>query len=281
MKVIAVDTNRLEETELQELKWSHRQLEHPSFAVRISNFIGTPIEQSINLLPKEWSEKLHKVAEKSVHKSLELAIETMELGKPVVANNYFHKMMATGSGAVGGFFGPITLLAELPLMTVLILRSIAEIAHGEGEDLTLPETRLACVGVFAFGARSKDDNAAEAGYYGVRTMLGLHFSAPLVTVAKEKTFAIPGSVEFLRAVAARFSIVIEDKVAARLIPVVGALSGAALNLIFMNHYQDVARGHFIVRRLERKYGTETIKTLYQQITEEEEAKRHYTAVEGW
>jgi hypothetical protein len=282
MKVITLETNRLAAQELEELQWAHRRLEHPSLAARISNVIGLPIEESINLLPKEWSEKLHKAVERSIHKSLEIAIGTMDRVKPKVTGDYFHKVMAAGSGAVGGFLGPLALLAELPIMTILILRSIAEIARNEGEDLALLDTRRACVEVFALGGRSKDDDATEAGYYGVRTVLGLHFSTSLVNTAEGKALVIPSSIEFIRAVAARFGLVIEDKIAAKMIPVAGAISGAALNLIFMNHYQDVARGHFIVRRLEKKYGSETIKNLYQKLTAKEiDSNKSFSPIEGW
>jgi hypothetical protein len=36
-------------------------------------------------------------------------------------------------------------------------------------------------------------------------------------------------------------------------------------MIFMNHYQQVARGHFTIRRLERCYGAAEIETLYGRI----------------
>ena len=34
---------------------------------------------------------------------------------------------------------------------------------------------------------------------------------------------------------------------------------------FIEHFQDVARGHFTVRRLERIYGKETIRSEYDMI----------------
>ena len=93
---------------------------------------------------------------------------------------------------------------------------------------------------------------------------------------------IPGGVEFVRAVAARFSVVISDKAAARMIPVLGAASGAVVNLIFMKHFQDVARGHFIVRRLERKYGAEFIRKAYQSVAKQQAgASKEYSPLEGW
>jgi hypothetical protein len=50
--------------------------------------------------------------------------------------------------------------------------------------------------------------------------------------------------------------------------VVGALGGAAVNYAFIDHFQDVARGHFTVRRLERLYGKELIRSEYDLIAKE-------------
>ena len=69
-------------------------------------------------------------------------------------------------------------------------------------------------------------------------------------------------------VAARFGLVVTQKVAAQALPVVGALGGAAVNYAFIEHFQDVARGHFTVRRLERIYGKERIRSEYDSIARE-------------
>jgi hypothetical protein len=54
-------------------------------------------------------------------------------------------------------------------------------------------------------------------------------------------------------------VVVTQKVAAQALPVVGALGGAAVNYAFIEHFQDVAQGHFTVRRLERVYGKDIAK----------------------
>src|SRR4030042_7855 len=82
-----------------------------------------------------------------------------------------HRAMVLASGAVGGFFGLPGLIVELPISTTLMLRSIADIARSEGEDLSSMATHLACITVFALGGRSKGDNAAETAYYAVREAL--------------------------------------------------------------------------------------------------------------
>jgi hypothetical protein len=50
--------------------------------------------------------------------------------------------------------------------------------------------------------------------------------------------------------------------------VVGALGGAAVNYAFIEHFQDIASGHFTVRRLERIYGKERIRSEYDLIAGE-------------
>jgi glycerol uptake facilitator-like aquaporin len=144
------------------------------------------------------------------------------------------------------------------------------------------EARLACVQVFALGGRTKDDNEAEIGYYGMRITLGLHFENILEFAGKVDGPHIPAAIQLARAVAARFGVVISDKLAAQLVPVAGALGAATLNLIFMQHYQDVARGHFIVRRLERDHGPHVIRHAYGLLREQERlGSREYSPIEGW
>ena len=46
----------------------------------------------------------------------------------------------------------------------------------------------------------------------------------------------------------------------------GAVAGATLNTLFTGYYQDMARGHFIVRRLERRYGFETVRLAYGAVS---------------
>jgi hypothetical protein len=58
---------------------------------------------------------------------------------------------------------------------------------------------------------------------------------------------------------------VSEKTAAQAIPAIGAAGGALINALFIDHFQDMARGHFIVRRLERKYGKEIIKAKYNII----------------
>jgi hypothetical protein len=178
-----------------------------------------------------------------------------------------HRALATASGAVGGTFGLAALPVELPTSTVIMLRSIADIARNEGENLSDPETAIACVEVFALGGRSGSKDASESGYFAVRSVLAKTVSEAARFVAERGVIkeGAPILLKFVSQVAARFGVVVTQKVAAQALPVVGALGGAAVNYAFMEHFQDIARGHFTVRRLERVYGKDRIRAEYDAV----------------
>jgi hypothetical protein len=48
------------------------------------------------------------------------------------------------------------------------------------------------------------------------------------------------------------------------VPVVGAVGGATVNLLFIKHFQDIAWAHFTMRRLEREYGRELVECAYHE-----------------
>ena len=274
----------LTDEEAAELSWAYDHLEHPSLAAKLSDILASPIDAGLSLLPRRWKLSIERIAISSIHQALKLAIHSMQHIEPSGSHNILHKIMAGGVGAAGGFFGPLTLLAELPVVTTLILRSIADIAHAEGEDLSQTEARMACVQVFALGGRTKEDDDTELGYYGIRLTLGLYFERDILEfAANAKGPHIPAAIEAVRAIAARFGVVVSDKAAAQMVPIAGALSGAALNLIFISHYQDVAKGHFIIRRLERKHGIEPIRDAYQALHKRrlEKQREEFSPVEGW
>jgi hypothetical protein len=242
----------------------------------LGTVLGAPIERGLQLLPKHWYGYLQAVLEQSVRGILEAAITSMDYVPP--SGTSLHKLLALGTGAIGGFFGPLALVAELPITTALMLRSIADIAHSQGEDLATVEGRFACLQVFALGARSREDNAAETGYYGLRATLAFHF----LESAGDRGVNIPAAIDAVRAIAARLGVVISDQAAAQMIPIAGAASGALVNLAFMQHFQDIARGHFLVRRLEREYGSEPIRLAYEGLAREEaRSQQEYSPLEGW
>jgi hypothetical protein len=162
-----------------------------------------------------------------------------------------------------------TLPIELPVSTIIMLRSIADIARSEGEDLSDPESALSCVQVFALGGRAGAD-ASQSGYFAVRGMLAKSVTEAVRFIAERGVIeeGAPVLVRFITQVASRFGVVVTQKVAAQALPVVGALGGAAVNYAFIEHFQEVARGHFTVRRLERVYGKNIVRTEYERLAQD-------------
>jgi len=245
-------------------------LENPSFIARVTDLIGKPVERVISNLPTRASDKLQDSVRTTLHKLLDLSIHTMGGGHRNQARTLTHKIAGGVSGAVGGFFGAPALAIELPLTTTIILRSIADIARSEGEDLVDIDTRLACLEVFALGGRSTADDGSETGYFAVRAALAKAVADAAKHIAQRglTSEGAPVIARFIAQIASRFSTVVSEKIAAQAVPVIGAVGGAGVNLLFMNHFQDMARGHFIIRRLERTHGRELVQREYQLLLEE-------------
>jgi hypothetical protein len=56
-----------------------------------------------------------------------------------------------------------------------------------------------------------------------------------------------------------------------LIALIRSEGGAIINTIFIDHFQDMAKGHFTVRRLEKIYGKEIIKAAFEELIKTETA----------
>ena len=161
----------LPKTDLEELKRAKLILENPGLAAKLANYVGSPVEQGMKLLPKSWQKGVHSATEKALMKALEVAVRSLGERRRATSSDRFHKVAVATSGAIGGAFG----------------------------------------------------------------------------------------------IAARFGIVVSEKTAAQLVPVIGAAGGALINTVFIAHYQDMARGHFIVRRLEKIHGAEPVRIAYEDI----------------
>lgn len=247
--------------DLQDLKKAHQLLSSPSVAMKVANYIGKPLEIGLDSLPESATEKINHITQVSLNKALEAALFTMEDQKAEEASPWWHKAAATVSGGVGGFFGLAALAVELPLSTVIMLRSIMDIARSEGLSISDQETQLECLLVFALGGESKDDDAAESAYYAARIALGKAMGEALEYIAQKAVVekGAPVLVRLIATIAERFGIQVTEKVLAQGVPVAGAIGGAGINLMFIDHFQDMARGHFVVKRLEKKYGKEVVK----------------------
>ena len=259
----------LEPHDYEDLRQAVARLEKTRFIARLTHYAGHPIEKMIDTLPKGASERLQGVVRATVTRLLGVARTTMGGRGPQNASPRIHTVAGGLSGAIGGVFGLTALAVVLPLSTAIMLRSIADIARSEGEDLSSVESRLACLEVFALGGRSTTDDGADTGYYTVRATLAKALSEAAQHIASKGLTdkGAPVLVRFITQISSRFGALVSEKVAAQAVPIIGAAGGAGINLLFLDHFQETARGHFIVRRLERAYGKETVQRAYLELSE--------------
>jgi len=257
----------LEKYDLNDLKKAKRILENPGIAAKITNLIGIPIEKGFELLPDNWNKKIGKVTQTALTKAVHAAIFTMKDSPGEETSNIWHKLAVATTGGIGGFFGLPAMSIELPISTTIIFRSIADIARSEEENIYSDETKIACIEVFALGGPTSSDDASESGYFTVRAALAQSATKAAEYIAEKGLTeeGAPALVRLIIRIAERFSIQVTEKAAAQAIPAIGAAGGAIINTIFIDHFQDMARGHFIVRRLERKYGSKIVEETYKKI----------------
>jgi hypothetical protein len=259
----------LSESDLAALRAAVAALERQSFAGRVSrlarkqfNAIGSPLHPQIQNVAMA-------AAQKAMSTALNVALNSLD-GAPRGDTTRMHRRLAALSGGIGGALGLASLPIELPVSTTIMLRSIADIARQEGENLRNPETGLACLEVFALGDHA-GDNLIEGGYLGVRCLLAKSVSdaARFVALRGVTGDSAPALVRLLSQLSGRFGVVVSQKAAAQATPLIGAVSGAAINHVFTEHFQTLARGHFAVRRLERVYDPALVRDHYARIAREE------------
>lgn len=247
------------------LRTAAELLESKSFAMTLAAKVGMPVEGLLKMLPANAQQGIGNAVNRALEQCLHVALNFNTTGISSAGSRTRHTWTTAATGAIGGFFGLPGLVIELPVTTTVMLHSIAEIARSQGENFSDPGAALACLEVLALGPEGVQKGAYESAYYATRAALAqvTRDAAAYIAqkgIAKE---GAPALVSFVSKIAARFGIEVTDKAAAQLVPIAGAAGGLALNVLFMHHFQRIAQGHFIVRRLERKYGPAAVRSQYE------------------
>src|ERR1700730_16219779 len=268
MEPTPIAASPLSQEDLASLRRAKEALESPSLTMKLASVVGSPIEKLMARMPNIAQEKIDDATQAALKKCLRLALRTLSKSTvdgvvlpPEKPHNLMHKLAVATTGAAGGAFGLFALPVELPVTTTLMFRSICDIARSAGEDLTQIDTQLQCLAVLGMGRGAKAGEDAELGYFIVRGALAQAVSKASSEIAA-KGLTTHGSAALLRllnAIAARFSVQVSEQIAAKSIPAIGAVLGAMVNTVFIDHFQQMAHGHFTVRRLERQYGAEVVE----------------------
>jgi hypothetical protein len=236
--------DRLTADQLARLRGAARLLaEQRGLVPRVGGWLGGHAERVVGMLGEGWRERVQALVEEALWRAqgvatLGMAPMPLEVagGPRAVSRGWLARAATTASGAATGFVGLPGVALDIPFTTLTILRSIADIARAEGEDIAAEEGRRACLEVLAIGGPGGADDEAQLGYWTARLGLaGLNLSA-----------VVPQAARMLGAV-------LSEKVLAQAVPLAGAVAGAGLNYVFIRYYQHMARVHFTVRAIERAH----------------------------
>ena len=211
-------------------------------------------------LPPALVGKAQALAEAALRRAFNLAVVGVRPGRRLRARlgDRVGRATVAASGAVGGFAGLSGFLPDVTLTTLLIMRRIAVIAVEEGENLSTEDARAACLEVFAFDAGEpsslRGPQARRAGRATRRSATGRRASCSRA----DRSYLL------LSEIAASYGLRISQKLALQAVPLIGAAGGAVVNSVFLDHYQTLARVHFTIRRLERTYGSGSVRTAWDE-----------------
>lgn len=210
-------------------------------------FVGGQIEDTLKLLPKRTRNQLDAAATRALRYSYDAAGRSMGTTgvRRFVATDRAHKALASLSGALGGFGGLPTAIAELPLATTVIFRAVQHIALEHGEDPNDSETRAQCLQVFGKGSQDDEDDGIDTSFIGAR--IGLSGAAINTLISK---------------VAPKFATVLGQKLASQTVPILGAAAGAGTNYTFVSYYTEIAHVHFGLRALAREHGGDAVSDAF-------------------
>jgi len=215
--------------ELEQLAVRYRSA--GGLGIEVLNLLGTQADGLVDGLPRPVRDRLEGATEVALKQAMKAANGSRRIigaGQP----SWLQTAVATSMGAAGGICGVGTALAELPLTTTVLLRTIQDVAEELEFDPTSENVQFDCIQVFAAAGPLAHDDGADLGFLGARMALS------------------SGGMQRLVAwVAPRLAAVFGQKLAAQAVPVLGAAAGAATNYAFINYYREIARVHFGLRKL--------------------------------
>ena len=148
------------------------------------------------------------------------------------------------------------LLLHIVLALTLILNAIRAEARAAGLDPDDPAIRAECLRVFGAGSPLAADDGVNTSFFTARlTLTGQAVQNLIATVAPKLAAALG------------------QKLAAQAVPVLGAVSGAALNAAFLNYYREIARIRFALMRLAETHGAEPVLAAFEAAVEPPRIKR--------
>lgn len=227
--------------EIAALAARHKRANGP--VITLVNRLGGTLERQMAMVPDALRDQVEQVVAQALGAAYAVAGQGDRLpdfGKrgPLFA--------AMASGAAGGAGGLPTAIAELPVTVTVILHAIRQAARDEGFDPDDPMVRAECIRVFGAGSPLEEDDGINTSFLSARL-----------------TLTGPAMQKLIASVAPKVAAALGQKLAAQAVPVLGAVTGAALNAAFLTYYAEVARIRFALLRLSETHGAERVLSEFR------------------
>lgn len=229
-------------SEIDALARRHARANGP--VMRLVNRLGATLENQLALIPPRTRARIEAVVAQALEHAYGLAARAPDLG------DRGGLAAVIASGAAGGAGGLPTAIAELPVTVTLILNAIRAEARAAGFDPDAPRIRAECLRVLSAGSPLASDDGINTSFLTAR-----------LSVTGQ---AVQG---LIASVAPKLAGALGQKLAAQAVPVIGAVSGAALNAAFLNYYREIARIRFALLRLAEVHGAEPVLEAFRQAAE--------------
>ncbi len=225
------------QAEITDLARAYRRANGP--VMSLVNRLGGGVEGQIAGLPPRVRVEIERVTARALETAMDLGARAPDMGRRGTM------AAAAISGAAGGAGGIVTSLAEFPVTITLILRAIQDEARAAGFDPDQPVIRAACLQVFAVGTPLASDDGVNSGFLSARM-----------------TLTGPALQKLIAAVAPKLAAAMGQKLVAQMVPVLGAVSGAALNAAYLSYYREMARIRFALMRMSVRHGAEVVVAAF-------------------
>ncbi len=228
-------------TQVADLAQRYKRANGP--VIRLVNRMGGTLENQLSALPESLRDQVERITARALETAYQIAGRAPDIGPrgPMAA--------VIASGAAGGAGGLPTAVAEIPVTVTLFLNAIRVEARAAGLDPDEDWVRAECLQVFAAGTPLAQDDGVNTSFVASR-------------------LALTGTTmqNLIAAIAPKLAAVLGQKLAAQAVPVIGAVSGAALNAAFLSYYREIARIRFSLLALARQHGSDAVEAEFRLAT---------------
>lgn len=243
--------------------WATRLLAKPGSKIAGAMQAMVPVEalraalNGVNRVAEKLSDERAILKRGGVESLVDLRGVDLDVCDKLMRTEQRRAMALAGvGGAAFGVAGAAGMVADVPSLIALALRTIHRVGLCYGEDLRKPQSRALAIGVFALASANSLEEKQTA-VAALRDFKARSLDAAAwrdgVERAAEREFAKEAAVFSLQNLASKLGVNLGKRKAAGVVPVLGALIGGSVNAWYLYDVGQVSRYVFQERWLAERY----------------------------